>query len=216
MGDQNTGESSNDIARAAAPTLKRSRAYQSRILVSAISILVTIGLIALCEPIGDVVNHGLHDLLRDIGWILLIGGIAIRLWAASCLGGRKSQELVSVGPYSLCRNPLYVGTLLIALSQPFFYESLWVLCGFAIPLVMYAWGVVPAEEKKLEAKFGEAYRQYRRQTPRWVPRFRGYVAEENSQAIRSVSFALEGFRSAAWILLPILSAGITSLRAALH
>src|SRR6476660_1715925 len=42
-----------------------------------------------------------------LGWGAFLGGTALRLWATGYVGGRKRRELVTEGPYSLCRNPLY-------------------------------------------------------------------------------------------------------------
>jgi protein-S-isoprenylcysteine O-methyltransferase Ste14 len=53
---------------------------------------------------------------RSAGWCLWPGA-TLRLWSTLYIGGRKRVVLVSDGPYSLCRNPLYVGTFLIALSN---------------------------------------------------------------------------------------------------
>ena len=45
------------------------------------------------------------------GYLFLILGLSVRIWSILYIGGRKSQELVTDGPYSLCRNPLVRGNL---------------------------------------------------------------------------------------------------------
>src|SRR4051812_37627116 len=47
-----------------------------------------------------------------IGLPLSIVGLALRAWAAGCLA--KNQQLATGGPYAYTRNPLYIGTLLVA------------------------------------------------------------------------------------------------------
>lgn len=197
------------------PTLKNSPVYQWRVPLSAISIIAAVAATTFLESVPEF-SHEAHHFLRDAGWILLMSGIAIRLWAISALGGAKSRQVVRVGPYSVCRNPLYWGTFLIAISQPFFYESFYILLGLMIPLATYAWGVVPAEEQKLEARLGQPYRDYRKDVPRWWPRWSGYLRDESSNGLRTDSFRLELLRSIAWLLLPALATGVLSLRDVLH
>jgi protein-S-isoprenylcysteine O-methyltransferase Ste14 len=78
------------------------------------------------------------------------------------------KELVIQGPYCLTRNPQYVGGVLVLLGH-----FLWT---GAVSLLAYTAAVAAAfnsfvkyyEEPTLERKFGESYRHYRRQVPRWL------------------------------------------------
>ena len=57
------------------------------------------------------------DVAGDVlAWLLFVYGGALRLWATLYVGGRKGRVVVCEGPYSLCRNPLYLGTFLLAAS----------------------------------------------------------------------------------------------------
>ena len=47
-----------------------------------------------------------------IGAPVSLLGLALRAWAAGCLA--KNQQLATGGPYAYTRNPLYIGTLLVA------------------------------------------------------------------------------------------------------
>lgn len=192
-------------------SLKRSFAYQQRILISLLSIGACATLAVVFDPLklSPLVDHAVP---WGAGMALLLAGIAVRLWAASCLGGRKSSEVVCVGPYSLCRNPLYVGTLLIAVSQCFFYESLWILAGLAIPVVLYAFGVVPAEERKLRVRLGQTYRDYCRRIPRWWPRWSGYTSNDAVDITRTRCFQHELRRSIAWLALPLVPLAVAMTR----
>src|SRR5713226_3679090 len=49
-----------------------------------------------------------HETLEMVGVLLIFLGIVGRLWATLYIGGRKSAEVVTGGPYSITRNPLYV------------------------------------------------------------------------------------------------------------
>lgn len=48
-----------------------------------------------------------HESVEDFGRVLIAICILGRCWCTLYIGGRKGETLVSVGPYSLCRNPLY-------------------------------------------------------------------------------------------------------------
>ena len=76
-------------------------------------------------------------------------------------GAAKDQELAVDGPYSVCRNPLYLGTFLLTLSIAFFIHSLMFAIGLLIATPLYLWVTVPWEEARLREKFGERYDAYR-------------------------------------------------------
>jgi protein-S-isoprenylcysteine O-methyltransferase Ste14 len=96
----------------------------------------------------------------------------LRLWATLYVGGRKDLALQASGPYALCRNPLYLGSFALAIAVAAFLQDVVFACAVLVVASLYAWLVVPAEERALLARFGEAYREYTASTPRFVPRFR--------------------------------------------
>lgn len=111
------------------------------------------------------------DVLGDfVGWIVLGAGIFLRLWATLYIGGRKSVELVTTGPYALCRHPLYVASFLILLALAIFLLSASVLAAAGLLAIVYAFVVVPSEERHALTCFGDEYRRFMAQTPRFLPR----------------------------------------------
>jgi len=72
------------------------------------------------------------------------------------------------GPYRFTRNPMYVAAIAIWLGWTVFYGSAAVLEGLAAIWTAVKFAVVPFEEHRLEERWGEAYREYRRQVPRWI------------------------------------------------
>lgn len=114
-------------------------------------------------------------LITEIVGILLVIAAAIgRIWCALYIAGRKNSELCRDGPYSLCRNPLYVfsflgviGLALVARSAP-----------VALILIPLFWGyhhfVIKFEETRLRSLFGEAYDDYCAKTSRLWPQFNGF------------------------------------------
>jgi len=115
------------------------------------------------------------------GWNLagilpVCAGIAIIMWALSLhfvtaehgwdLETTPSYLLVS-GPYRFTRNPMYVAAIAIWLGWTVFYGSGVVLAGLAAIWTAVEFAVIPFEERRLEERWGDAYRKYQRQVPRW-------------------------------------------------
>ena len=108
------------------------------------------------------------------GYLFLLAGLAVRMWSILYVGGRKSDELVTQGPYSLCRNPLYIGTFLLAIGAGLCFENLLMLVatlGVILPAHVIA---TRLEERHLGEKFPREYPQYKAGVPRFWPRLRGY------------------------------------------
>jgi protein-S-isoprenylcysteine O-methyltransferase Ste14 len=70
--------------------------------------LGAIAALALVALVGSPVEWAtIHESVEAIGLALILICIAGRCWCTLYIGGRKGAELVDIGPYSLCRNPLY-------------------------------------------------------------------------------------------------------------
>ncbi|MGI8785555.1 MAG: methyltransferase family protein [Acidobacteriota bacterium] len=95
-------------------------------------------------------------------------GMVIRIWAAGSI--RKSRELAVSGPYALTRNPLYLGSFLMGLGVLIAAAHWWLLLAFVIVFVLLYFPVMKREEQELTSLFQEAYTQYRRGVPLFVPR----------------------------------------------
>jgi protein-S-isoprenylcysteine O-methyltransferase Ste14 len=94
-----------------------------------------------------------------------------------------ADRLVTDGLFGHCRNPLYLGNLLILFGLFVVYHSPWVYL-FGVPYFAYAYhSIVAAEECYLQDKFGADYQDYVRRVPRWWPRLTGL-----SQTWRSMTF----------------------------
>lgn len=110
------------------------------------------------------------------GSIVIAVGLLLRSWANGY--AIKMDKLTTSGPYGYLRHPLYAGTVLM-------------LVGFAVLLNSHWWGVLfvfifmvvyvdtmRKEERMLEDKFGDAYRDYRLKVPPLWPRVGAYKAGE--------------------------------------
>ncbi len=132
--------------------------------------------------------------VEAVGCLLLVAGVGIRIWATLNISGRKSRSLVTTGPYSLCRNPLYVGSFLVAVGIALCLENVPLAILVAAMFIAAHYWVVRMEERRLLELFGPAYEAYMRTTPRFWPSLRNYrgagVLSVPDQAIRRVLIEL--------------------------
>jgi protein-S-isoprenylcysteine O-methyltransferase Ste14 len=112
------------------------------------------------------------------GGILVSAGIALRIWACGHL--EKNKLVVTTGPYAFVKNPLSLGSCLVAAGLGLAAASpagrgKWVLFG-ALPLILLAFFLVYFPRKKrvegtrMREKFGEAWERYDASVPDFVPR----------------------------------------------
>jgi len=94
-----------------------------------------------------------------------------RHWAVHVdRGTDSSNQLVRTGPYRLIRHPLYVGACLECLAVPLLLNSFWSLLFAAVVFCPLEVLRARFEEGFLFAAFGEAYRDYARDVPGFLPR----------------------------------------------
>ena len=116
-----------------------------------------------------------------IGLIVTISGQLIRgatIGLAYIIRGGKdgkvyAEDLVTTGIFNHCRNPLYVGNILMLAGVGILSNSLLYLLVF-IPFFLFVYqAIVLAEENFLRNKFGEKFNDYCQKVNRWVPDLRG-------------------------------------------
>jgi len=113
-----------------------------------------------------------------LGYLILLIGLAIRIWSTMYIGQRKSKELITEGPFSICRNPLYVGSFLLVLGISLSLENyLLLLVALVITLPLHLL-VVLAEEEHLLELFGRQYEDYKRKVPRFWFRISNFHTPE--------------------------------------
>lgn len=111
--------------------------------------------------------------------LLAIVGAAMVIWVSVTFVSKghgtpmplePPKDFVAEGLYRFLRNPMYFGALLVLFAESILFQSAWILLYAGILwLALHAFTVL-IEEPQLERRFGDPYRQYRSQTPRWVPR----------------------------------------------
>ena len=110
-----------------------------------------------------------------IGVPLSLAGLALRAWAAGCLA--KNRQLATGGPYAYTRNPLYVGTLLVAAGLAVASRSIGLAALFTVVFLLVYLPVIQNEEQHLRQIFPE-YVEYAERVPALFPRLN--PARENN------------------------------------
>ena len=149
--------------------------------------------------------------LQGAGWALLLSGVYLRVVSCLFVGGRKGKSLVTEGPYAMCRNPLYLGSLLIALSFSLFMYSATLLAGILVVSTFYLSLVIRAEERQLEAAFPAEWKAYASRVPRILPRLRR-PARSGTREIEFRTLRKESLRAIGALLFPLAARGLELLR----
>jgi len=110
-----------------------------------------------------------HETIEMFGVLLIFLGIVGRLWATLYIGGRKSSEVVTGGPYSITRNPLYVFSTVAAAGVGAQIGSFSGIILFALLCAGAFHIVILREEKFLKEALGAPYADYLARVPRFFP-----------------------------------------------
>ncbi len=153
-----------------------------------------------------------------VGHLLFLAGLALvavatmgRVWCALYISGYKNSCLITVGPYSLCRNPLYFFSLMGAIGLGLSTKTLTIPAILAASFMAYYPSVIRAEEEDLRASHGSDFDAYARNTPRFFPSLARF-SEPEEYTIRLGALR----RSAGDSMLFIWIVGLLEMVGALH
>jgi len=106
-----------------------------------------------------------------IGVLIAIPGILLRALASGHV--KKNEELTTTGPYAHVRNPLYLGSLIMAIGFAIAARSVWVLFVMVVMFFAVYLPVIRAEEAFLRHTF-PSFDEYAQNVPRLLPRLRAF------------------------------------------
>jgi len=105
-------------------------------------------------------------------WSLAAGGavatVGLLLRAISSGQVKKNQDLATAGPYAYCRNPLYLGSIVIAVGFAIASRDLWVAVALLLLFALVYVPVIRSEEVFLRGHFSQ-YDEYAQRVPRLLP-----------------------------------------------
>lgn len=125
-------------------------------------------------PYGGAV----HELFEIAGYVLISLCVVGRVYATAFLGGFKNEKLITDGPFSIVRNPLYMFSLIGVLGIGVMSNHLLIMLGLPVVFVLMYHFLIRREEAFLQEKFGAEYAAYCKAVPRLFPNFRLYHAQD--------------------------------------
>ena len=112
-----------------------------------------------------------------LGGAIALAGVALRALASGHIS--KDSELTTSGPYAYTRNPLYLGSVIIATGFAVAARSPWVVLAIVILFLAIYVPVIRSEEEFLRSRFPE-FDAYARQVPRLLTRLTKKVTASGS------------------------------------
>lgn len=124
-------------------------------------------------PLGFVFAAG-YIWLADPTWTSIGLGCAVAapgVWLRAIAAGfvKKNRELTTGGPYGYTRNPLYLGSIVIAVGFAVASRNIWVAAASVLLFFAIYLPVIRSEEAFLRGTFPE-FEQYMKEVPRLFPR----------------------------------------------
>ena len=133
--------------------------------------------------VGVAVQLAVPIRFLPLGWIqlaaglpLVVMGLAFSLTAARKLMGaetdlmftKSTSVILDRGPYRLSRNPIYIGASVMYIGAGIAVNSVWPLALFPVAIMLVLFRAILPEERYLETKFGQPYRDYKSAVRRWL------------------------------------------------
>ena len=114
--------------------------------------------------------------MRWAGLALAIAGCSLAAAAAGRFVLQRTTlhptgqpaRLVVAGPHSWSRNPMYVSLTVVYVGLALALGRAWPLALVVLPWASMNWAVIPFEEARLRATFGQDYADYCRRVRRWI------------------------------------------------
>jgi protein-S-isoprenylcysteine O-methyltransferase Ste14 len=128
---------------------------------------VPLGFLAAALYLFELWRRAPHPAAVAWSLALVVPGLWLRAWASGTV--KKNQELTVTGPYAHTRNPLYLGSMLIAAGFAVALLSWLVALVLAVGFAMIYVPVIASEERFLRSAF-PGFDEYCRRVPRLIPR----------------------------------------------
>ncbi len=118
-----------------------------------------------------ILNPIAYTVIDIVALLLCTSAVMGRIWCSFYISGFKNKKLVSEGPYSMMRNPLYYFSFLGLIGVGLVSHSLLFFAFCILAFAFYYPLVIAGEEAKLSGIYGEQYDKYRSTVPKFFPKF---------------------------------------------
>ena len=146
----------------------------------------------------EIGGEGVATGLFTLGMFLVAIGSLGRMWCSLYIAGYKDQVLITQGPYSMTRNPLYFFSTFGALGVGFCTETFTFPALLLAVMILYYPLVVRKEERRLRERFGGDFDDYARRVPAFFPNF-ALFSEPDTHVVKPVVYRRHMF-SALWFV----------------
>ncbi|MCL4392653.1 isoprenylcysteine carboxylmethyltransferase family protein [Patescibacteria group bacterium] len=99
---------------------------------------------------------------------VVIAFISIKRHKTSIDPNDIPSVLIKSGIFSLSRNPIYLGMLIILFGLDFYFFSVLSFLNIVIYFIILNYYVIPKEERNIESRFDSAYLEYKRKVRKWI------------------------------------------------
>ena len=118
-----------------------------------------------------------------LGFILVVFGSFGRIWASLYIEGNKTKNLITNGPFSMVRNPLYFFSLIMLIGFSLALKAIYLPIALLLIFVLFHVPTIANEEKKLQDIHGEKFTSYVKSTPRLIPNIFKYKKPEIGEKV---------------------------------
>ena len=176
----------------------RSKSEKYRLLLSRIAVAISVFFLCITQSYWETKNAKVTFALFLIGTILVAIASLGRMWCSLYIAGYKNKRLVTEGPYSLCRNPLYFFSAVGGVGVGCTTETFTFPVVFIVLFALYYPLVIKGEEKRLKQIYGVEFEEYIKRVPAFFPSVSTFFEPENYN-VKPVVFRRHIF-SALWFV----------------
>jgi len=168
---------------------------KSRIQISRFIMIAVFGIAFFTKALIPY-EAGMHEAIEFAGYLLIAVCALGRLYSTAFLGGHKNKNLITYGPFSVVRNPLYFFSLLGITGIALVSAHLLLIIFLPLAFVVIYHFLISREEAFLTETFGAEYEAYTKSTPRLIPNLTLYNAPDSIEVVPK--YMNNAFRDAIW------------------
>ena len=118
-----------------------------------------------------------------LGFVLVVFGSFGRIWASLYIEGNKTKNLITAGPFSMVRNPLYFFSSIMLIGFSLALKAIYLPLALLLIFVLFHVPTIANEEKKLQDIHGEKFKSYVKSTPRLIPNIFKYKRPKTGEKV---------------------------------
>ncbi|MBI4772660.1 MAG: isoprenylcysteine carboxylmethyltransferase family protein [Deltaproteobacteria bacterium] len=175
-----------------------TKSEKYRILLSRIAAAAGFFLFCVTRSYWETSNEKFTLALSFLGTFLVAISALGRLWCSLYIAGYKDNRLVTEGPYSISRNPLYLFSAIGAVGIGCATDTFTFPLALIVLFTLYYPLVIKSEEVRLRQLYGAKYEEYMKRVPTFFPKFSAFHEPED-YTVKPIVFRRHIF-SAVWFI----------------